>query len=44
MKSYLILAEDEERIADALTAHLAFLRDAGCPVPDPHTDAGRVPA
>jgi predicted RNase H-like HicB family nuclease len=37
-------AEVEERMAEALTAHLAFLRESGRPVPDPHTDAGRVAA
>ncbi|MGA2927040.1 MAG: type II toxin-antitoxin system HicB family antitoxin [Solirubrobacteraceae bacterium] len=34
----------EARMAEALTAHLEFLRDAGRPVPEPHTDAGRVAA
>jgi predicted RNase H-like HicB family nuclease len=37
-------AEVEERIAEALAAHLAYLRDSGRPVPHPHTDAGRVAA
>ena len=37
-------AEVEQRIAEALAAHLAFLRESGRPVPDPHTDAGRVAA
>jgi predicted RNase H-like HicB family nuclease len=37
-------AEAESRIAEALAAHLAYLRDRGQPVPDPHTDAGRVAA
>jgi predicted RNase H-like HicB family nuclease len=37
-------AEAESRIAEALTAHLAYLRERGQPVPDPHTDAGRVAA
>ena len=37
-------AEVEERIAEALAAHLAYLRNSGQPVPDPHTDAGRVAA
>jgi predicted RNase H-like HicB family nuclease len=37
-------AEVEERMAEALTAHLAFLRESERPVPDPHTDAGRVAA
>jgi predicted RNase H-like HicB family nuclease len=36
--------EVEQRISEALTAHLAYLRESGRPVPDPHTDAGRVPA
>ena len=36
--------EAEARIAEALTAHLAYLRETGRPVPDPHTDAGRVAA
>ena len=37
-------AEVEDRIGEALAAHLAYLRDTGRPVPDPHTDAGRVAA
>ena len=37
-------AEVEQRISEALAAHLAYLRESGRPVPDPHTDAGRVPA
>jgi predicted RNase H-like HicB family nuclease len=37
-------AEVEERMAEALAAHLAHLRESGQPVPDPHTDAGRVAA
>jgi predicted RNase H-like HicB family nuclease len=37
-------AEVEERIAEALAAHLAYLRESGRPVPDPHTDAGHVAA
>jgi predicted RNase H-like HicB family nuclease len=37
-------AEAEMRIAEALAAHLAYLRDRGEPLPDPHTDAGRVAA
>jgi predicted RNase H-like HicB family nuclease len=36
--------EVESRMAEALTAHLAHLRDCGRPVPDPHTDAGRIAA
>lgn len=34
--------EVEARMAEALEAHLAHLRKAGRPVPDPHTDAGRI--
>jgi predicted RNase H-like HicB family nuclease len=37
-------AEAESRIAEALAAHVAYLRDRGQPVPEPHTDAGRVAA
>jgi predicted RNase H-like HicB family nuclease len=37
-------AEVEARMAEALTAHLAYLREHGGAVPEPHTDAGRVPA
>ncbi len=37
-------AEVEHRITEALTAHLKHLRESGRPVPDPHTDAGRVAA
>ena len=36
--------EVEQRISEALSAHVAYLRESGRPVPDPHTDAGRVPA
>jgi predicted RNase H-like HicB family nuclease len=36
--------EVEARMAEALAAHLAYLREAGQPVPEPHTDAGRVAA
>jgi predicted RNase H-like HicB family nuclease len=36
--------EVEERMKEALSARLAFLRDEGMPVPEPHTDAGRVAA
>jgi predicted RNase H-like HicB family nuclease len=36
--------EVEARMADALAAHLTYLRESGRPIPDPHTDAGRVPA
>jgi predicted RNase H-like HicB family nuclease len=34
----------ERRMAEALAAHVAYLRESGRPVPDPHTDAGRVAA
>lgn len=37
-------AEVEQRISEALSAHLDYLRESGHPVPDPRTDAGRVPA
>jgi predicted RNase H-like HicB family nuclease len=37
-------AEVEARIAEALAAHLAYLRESGRPVPEPHTQAGRVAA
>ena len=37
-------AEVESRMAEALKAHLAHLRDSGRPVPNPHTDAGRIAA
>ena len=37
-------AEVESRMAEALGAHIAHLRESGRPVPDPHTDAGRVAA
>jgi predicted RNase H-like HicB family nuclease len=37
-------AQAEQRMAEALAAHLAYLRESGRPVPDPHTDAGRVAA
>lgn len=36
--------EVEARMAEALSAHLSYLREAGRPVPQPHTDAGRVAA
>jgi predicted RNase H-like HicB family nuclease/predicted RNA binding protein YcfA (HicA-like mRNA interferase family) len=32
------------RMAEALAAHLDYLRKTGRPVPDPHTDAGRLAA
>lgn len=36
--------EVERRMAEALSAHLAYLRDRGARLPEPHTDAGRVAA
>jgi predicted RNase H-like HicB family nuclease len=36
--------EVETRMAEALAAHLEFLRGLGRPVPEPRTDAGRVAA
>jgi predicted RNase H-like HicB family nuclease len=36
--------EVEARMADALSAHLSYLRDSGQPIPEPHTEAGRVAA
>ena len=36
--------EVEQRMAEALAAHLEFLRDRGADVPEPHTEAGRVAA
>jgi len=36
--------EAESRIAEALAAHLAYLRESGRPVPEPHTYAGHVAA
>jgi len=36
--------EVERRMAEALSAHLDYLRDRGQPVPEPHTDAGRIAA
>lgn len=36
--------EVESRIAEALSAHLGYLRESGRPVPDPHTDAGHIAA
>ena len=36
--------EVESRIAAALSAHLDYLRESGRPIPDPHTEAGRVAA
>jgi predicted RNase H-like HicB family nuclease len=37
-------AEVEARMAEALTAHLAYLSERGIEAPEPHTDAGRVAA
>lgn len=37
-------AEVEARMAEALAAHVELLQGQGRPVPEPHTDAGRVPA
>jgi predicted RNase H-like HicB family nuclease len=37
-------AEVETRMAEALAAHLALLREHGQPLPEPHTEAGRVAA
>jgi predicted RNase H-like HicB family nuclease len=37
-------AEAEARMAEALAAHLSYLREQGEAVPEPHTDAGRVAA
>lgn len=37
-------AEVEARMAEALAAHLAHLREHGQPVPAPHTEAGHVAA
>jgi predicted RNase H-like HicB family nuclease len=34
----------EARMAEALAAHLAHLRNSGRPLPDPHTDDGRIAA
>jgi hypothetical protein len=31
-------------MAEALAAHLEYLRERGAPIPEPHTDAGRVAA
>jgi predicted RNase H-like HicB family nuclease len=33
--------EVEARMAEALSAHLSYLRESGRPVPQPHADAGR---
>ena len=34
--------EVESRMAEALAAHLEYLRDQGRPIPDPRTEAGHV--
>jgi hypothetical protein len=31
-------------MAEALAAHRAHLRQSGRPIPDPHTEAGRIAA
>jgi predicted RNase H-like HicB family nuclease len=36
--------EVEARMAEALVAHLEHLRERGEPIPQPHTDAGRIAA
>ncbi len=36
--------EVEARMVEALSAHLDHLRERGEPVPEPHTEAGRVAA
>jgi predicted RNase H-like HicB family nuclease len=36
--------EVEARMAEALVAHLEYLREAGEPIPQPRNDAGRVAA
>jgi predicted RNase H-like HicB family nuclease len=36
--------EVETRMAEALGAHLEYLRELGEPIPEPRTDAGRVAA
>jgi predicted RNase H-like HicB family nuclease len=37
-------AQVEERMVDALAAHLAFLQECGEPIPEPRTEAGHVAA
>lgn len=34
--------EVEKLMAEALRAHLDFLRDEGKPIPEPHSDSGRI--
>jgi len=36
--------EVEARMGEALATHLEHLREEGQPIPEPHTDAGRVAA
>jgi predicted RNase H-like HicB family nuclease len=36
--------EAEQRMSEALTAHLDLLRRRGEPVPEPRTDAGHIAA
>jgi len=36
--------EVEVRMRDALTAHLAYLREMGSAAPEPHTAAGHIAA
>ena len=36
--------EAERRMAEALAAHFEHLRGEGRPVPEPHTESGRVAA
>jgi predicted RNase H-like HicB family nuclease len=36
--------EAESRMAEALAAHLALLRERGEPVPEPRTEAGHLAA
>jgi predicted RNase H-like HicB family nuclease len=36
--------EVEDRMREALTAHLAYLRELGRSAPEPHTDAGHIAA
>lgn len=35
-------AEVEQRMREAVPAHIAFLRESGLPVPEPHNAAGLV--
>ena len=36
--------EVEQRMAEAMAAHLEYLREKGRPIPEPHTAAGHVAA